>query len=91
MQVDNEVLEAAHLLLRPLCLRRLKEEVETTLPPRVRDPLLFLYVLGDRQRSLVLRQRGRLVAICQRKGHALSHAHWVHLPDADVFRTFDAF
>ncbi len=37
LQVDNAVLEAAHLLLRPLCLRRLKEEVETTLPPRVRN------------------------------------------------------
>ena len=35
MQVDNEVLEAAHLLMRPLCLRRLKEDVETTLPPKV--------------------------------------------------------
>jgi SNF2 family DNA or RNA helicase len=35
LQVDNEVLEAAHLLMRPLCLRRLKEDVETTLPPKV--------------------------------------------------------
>ena len=35
VQVDNEVLEAAHLLMRPLCLRRLKEDVETTLPPKV--------------------------------------------------------
>lgn len=34
-QVDREVLENAHHLLRPLCIRRLKEEVETTLPPRV--------------------------------------------------------
>jgi hypothetical protein len=33
--VDNEVLEAAHLLMQPLCLRRLKEEVETTLLPKV--------------------------------------------------------
>jgi SNF2 family DNA or RNA helicase len=33
--VDNEVLEKAHYLLRPFCLRRLKEDVEKTLPPRV--------------------------------------------------------
>lgn len=36
LQVDNEVLEAAHELMRPLSLRRLKEHVETSLPPRVR-------------------------------------------------------
>jgi len=34
-QVDNEILEKAHYLLRPVCLRRLKEDVEKTLPPRV--------------------------------------------------------
>ena len=29
------MLEKAHYLLRPFCLRRLKEDVEKTLPPRV--------------------------------------------------------
>ena len=43
MQVDDEVLEAAHLLMRPLCLRRLKEEVETTLPPKVG----FVHLMDD--------------------------------------------
>ena len=33
--VDNEQLEAAHHLLRPFMLRRIKEEVEFTLPPKV--------------------------------------------------------
>ncbi|KAK9807695.1 hypothetical protein WJX72_006345 [[Myrmecia] bisecta] len=34
-KVDNDKLEAAHRLLKPFCLRRLKEEVEKSLPPRV--------------------------------------------------------
>lgn len=34
-QVDQEALSAAHYLLRPFCLRRLKSEVEVTLPPKV--------------------------------------------------------
>ncbi|PNH02219.1 SWI/SNF-related matrix-associated actin-dependent regulator of chromatin subfamily A member 5, partial [Tetrabaena socialis] len=33
--VDREQLEAAHYLLRPFMLRRLKEEVEVRLPPRL--------------------------------------------------------
>jgi SNF2 family DNA or RNA helicase len=35
VQVDQDALTAAHYLLRPFCLRRLKEEVELSLPPRV--------------------------------------------------------
>ena len=34
-QVDNAKLEAAHHLLKPFCLRRLKEEVERGMPPKV--------------------------------------------------------
>lgn len=34
-QVDPEVLEAAHHMLAPLCLRRLKAEVELGMPPLV--------------------------------------------------------
>ena len=34
------MLEKAHYLLRPFCLRRLKEDVEKTLPPRVRSRAL---------------------------------------------------
>lgn len=34
-QVDQEALSAAHYLMRPFCLRRLKGEVEVTLPPKV--------------------------------------------------------
>ncbi|BDA46823.1 probable global transcription activator SNF2L1 [Coccomyxa sp. Obi] len=34
-RVDNDALEAAHRLLQPICLRRLKEDVEKTLPARV--------------------------------------------------------
>ncbi len=35
-RVDRAQLERAGLLLRPFCLRRLKEDVEKSLPPRVR-------------------------------------------------------
>lgn len=35
MQVDPERLEAAHHMLAPLCLRRLKSEVELGMPPLV--------------------------------------------------------
>jgi len=35
-RVDRAQLEKAGLLLRPFCLRRLKEDVEKSLPPRVR-------------------------------------------------------
>lgn len=35
-QVDKSQLEKAHYLLRPFMLRRLKEEVEVRLPPKVR-------------------------------------------------------
>jgi hypothetical protein len=35
LQVDNVKLEAAHHLLKPFCLRRLKEEVERNMPPKV--------------------------------------------------------
>ena len=35
-RVDRVQLEKAGLLLRPFCLRRLKEDVEKSLPPRVR-------------------------------------------------------
>lgn len=34
-RVDRAQLERAGLLLRPFCLRRLKEDVEKSLPPRV--------------------------------------------------------
>ncbi|KAK9784646.1 hypothetical protein WJX73_007480 [Symbiochloris irregularis] len=34
-KVDNEKLHQAHQLLRPFCLRRLKADVERSLPPRV--------------------------------------------------------
>lgn len=34
-RVDRLQLEKAGLLLRPFCLRRLKEDVEKSLPPRV--------------------------------------------------------
>ncbi len=34
-RVDRVQLEKAGLLLRPFCLRRLKEDVEKSLPPRV--------------------------------------------------------
>lgn len=33
--VDDSKLTAAHYLLRPFVLRRLKEEVEQSLPPKV--------------------------------------------------------
>ena len=45
MQVDNEILEKAHYLLRPVCLRRLKEDVEKTLPPRVGHRLTLTLTL----------------------------------------------
>ena len=34
-RVDNDALEAAHRLIQPICLRRLKEDVEKSLPARV--------------------------------------------------------
>ena len=34
-QVDAAQLEAAHHMLRPFCLRRLKQEVELGMPPLV--------------------------------------------------------
>lgn len=40
-RVDNDALEAAHRLLQPICLRRLKEDVEKTLPARVTSPSNF--------------------------------------------------
>lgn len=35
LQVDAAALSSAHYLLRPFCLRRVKDEVEVSLPPKV--------------------------------------------------------
>ena len=35
MYVCRDMLDAAHYLLRPLILRRVKSEVETLLPPKL--------------------------------------------------------
>lgn len=40
-RVDNDALEAAHCLLQPICLRRLKADVEKSLPARVTHLLPF--------------------------------------------------
>ena len=37
-RVDPAALEAAHRMLQPFCLRRLKADVEKSLPPRARPP-----------------------------------------------------
>ncbi len=46
-RVDNDALEAAHRLIQPICLRRLKEDVEKSLPARVscssREPAKTFY------------------------------------------------
>ncbi len=39
-RVDQAALEAAHRMLQPLYLRRLKADVEKSLPPRVRNSKL---------------------------------------------------
>eukprot|EP00775_Hariotina_reticulata_P009453 gene9453-9619_t len=64
-QVDQGALTAAHYLLRPFCLRRLKSEVEMKLPPKVETRITV--PLSDMQtfwyRRLLLRNHEALSAL----------------------------
>ena len=59
INIDREKLQAAHHLLRPLMLRRVKTEVEKLLPPKfvtkITCPLSIMqvfYTLDSRERKL---------------------------------------
>ena len=62
INIDREKLQAAHHLLRPLMLRRVKTEVEKLLPPKFvtkitcplsRMQVPLVYILDSRERKVV--------------------------------------
>lgn len=64
MQVDRVALDAAHYLMRPFVLRRLKSEVEGKLPPKLET--LIMCPLSDMQRFWIKRLLLRDSEILQR-------------------------
>lgn len=69
MQIDRQVLNAAHYMLRPFVLRRVKTEVEQKLPPKLET--LIKCPLSDMQRfwikALLMRESTALM------GHFATH------------------
>jgi SWI/SNF-related matrix-associated actin-dependent regulator of chromatin subfamily A member 5 len=58
--VDAGALSDAHYLLRPFCLRRIKDEVEVALPPKVETRIAV--PLSDQQTFWYRRWAARQIA-----------------------------
>ena len=69
-QVDDSKLAAAHYLLRPFSLRRLKDEVERSLPPKTDTTIAC--PLSECQTFWYRRRAGGHDFLC-----AFFRSHWV--------------
>eukprot|EP00466_Bigelowiella_natans_P005996 jgi/Bigna1/45102/e_gw1.111.20.1 len=70
IQINREMLEKAHYMLRPFMLRRLKTEVEKLLPPRIETKVMC--PLSDMQRfwykRLLLKNKATLMRVGGEEG-----------------------
>jgi SNF2 family DNA or RNA helicase len=90
LQVDAGALSDAHYLLRPFCLRRIKDEVEVALPPKVETRIAV--PLSDQQTFWYRRWAGLQVyvqTLCKSSVPVTKGCNLQSVASTQKFRVFE--